>query len=154
MKNHYGNAIGECGDSTTEAKVNAIDMLGARNNPRNFKTAVPIDFAYDYDRDARVGVVDMLIARNNTTHIFNALKPITVPGGKSGGSRVEGEGSRVDGSELRVVQSGLLTLDPGLLTEKLDWLVEFEQAGTRRRGAGEGEAVEMAVDRLLMDRWR
>lgn len=77
---YFGNAIAETGNSTSDAKVNAIDMLGARDNPRDFLDPAPIDFPYDYDRDARVNAVDMLIARDNQTHFLDALKLITVPG--------------------------------------------------------------------------
>ena len=79
---YFGNAIGESGNSTSDAKVNAFDMLGARNNLRTFLDQVPIDFKFDYNRDQRVNVFDMLIARNNQTHFLNALRLITAPAGK------------------------------------------------------------------------
>ncbi|MBN2474242.1 MAG: lamin tail domain-containing protein [Pirellulales bacterium] len=79
---YFGNAVGEAGNSTLDAKVNASDMLLARNNPRNFLNPAPVDFHYDFNRDARVNATDMLIARNNQTHFLNALKLITVPGTK------------------------------------------------------------------------
>ncbi|MBN2474798.1 MAG: lamin tail domain-containing protein [Pirellulales bacterium] len=77
---YFGNAVGEAGNSTADAKVNASDMLLARNNPRTFLNPAPIDFPYDYNRDARVNATDMLIARNNPTHFLNALRLITIPG--------------------------------------------------------------------------
>lgn len=76
---YFGNAIGECGNSTTDAKVNAFDMLGARDNQRNLLNPAPIDFFFDYNRDALVNATDMLIARNNQTHFLNALELINVP---------------------------------------------------------------------------
>ena len=76
---YYGNAIAETGNSDTDAKVDAIDMLGARDNQRNFLNPAPLNFNFDFDRNARVGATDMLIARNNTTHFLNALKLIAVP---------------------------------------------------------------------------
>ena len=83
---YFGNAIAETGNSATDAKVNAFDMLAARDNQRNFLNPAPIDFAYDFNRDARVNSVDMLIARNNQTHFLNALKLITAPGGAKTGA--------------------------------------------------------------------
>ncbi|MBN2473707.1 MAG: CotH kinase family protein [Pirellulales bacterium] len=80
---YFGNAVGESGNATADAKVNATDMLLARNNPRNFLNPAPIDFAYDFDRDGRVNATDMLIARNNQTHFLNALRLISVPGEKT-----------------------------------------------------------------------
>lgn len=73
---YFGNAVGETGNSPTDAKVNAFDMLGARDNPRTFLNPAPIDFAYDFSRDKRVNATDMLIARDNPTTFLNALKLI------------------------------------------------------------------------------
>jgi len=73
---YFGNAVGESGNSATDAKVNAFDMLGARDNPRHFLNPAPIDFNYDYSRDKRVNTTDMLIARDNQTHFRNALRLI------------------------------------------------------------------------------
>ncbi|MBN2475473.1 MAG: hypothetical protein JXB62_12755 [Pirellulales bacterium] len=80
---YFGNAVAEAGNSTTDAKVNATDMLLARNNPRTFLDPAPVDFPYDFNRDARVNATDMLLARNNQTHFLNELKLITVPGTKA-----------------------------------------------------------------------
>ncbi|MBN2475076.1 MAG: hypothetical protein JXB62_10740 [Pirellulales bacterium] len=80
---YFGNAVGDAGDSTGDAQVNATDMLLARNNPRTFLDPAPIDFPYDYNRDGRVNATDMLLARNNQTHFLNALKLITAPDGKA-----------------------------------------------------------------------
>ena len=70
---YFGNAIGETGNSATDALVNATDMLLARNNPRTFLDPAPIDFAYDFNRDGRVNAIDMLIARNNQTTAVTAI---------------------------------------------------------------------------------
>jgi len=82
---YFGNAIGEAGNSPDDAKVNATDMLLARNNPRSFVDPAPIDFPYDYNRDGRVNATDMLLARNNPTSFINDLNLITVPGVEAGG---------------------------------------------------------------------
>jgi hypothetical protein len=76
---YFGNAIGESGNSVADAKVNAADMLAARNNPRDSVNPAPTDLAYDYDRDGRVDATDMLIARTSQTHFLNALQLITAP---------------------------------------------------------------------------
>lgn len=73
-----GNAVGETGNSASDAKVNAFDMLGARDNPRTFLNPAPITFAYDFNRDKKVNAIDMLIARDNPTTFLNALRLIIV----------------------------------------------------------------------------
>jgi len=80
---YFGNAIGESGTSPGDAKVNAIDMLGVRNNPHDQYEPALIDDFFDFDRDAKVNLTDMLIARTNTTHHLNTLNLITVPGLKT-----------------------------------------------------------------------
>jgi len=76
---YFGNAPGETGNSTTEAKVNAVDMLGTRDNPRNALNPAPIDFRYDHNRDAIVDIDDVNIARDNPTNFRTALKLIELP---------------------------------------------------------------------------
>jgi hypothetical protein len=76
---YFGNAIGETGNSATNARVDATDMLGVRDHPRHFLNPAPIDFDFDFNRDQRVDAHDMLIARENPTHFLNALKLIEAP---------------------------------------------------------------------------
>jgi hypothetical protein len=75
---YFGNAIGEAGNSATDARVNATDEILARNNPKPSGQAA-VDFAYDYNRDSRVNATDQILARNNPTSSVTALKRITVP---------------------------------------------------------------------------
>ena len=114
---YFGNAVGETGNSGADAKVNAVDALLARNNPRSLTNPAPIDFPYDYDRDARVNATDMLLARNNQTHLFDALKLITVPAGKA-------------------AQASPETSNP---LGQLPWLSELEQAQDRKSPPAEDE---------------
>ncbi len=76
---YFGNAIGESGNSALDAKVNAIDMLMARNNPHNYQNPATIDSPFDFNRDARVNALDMLIVRNHQTHFLNTVALISVP---------------------------------------------------------------------------
>jgi len=126
---YFGNAIGETGNSVTDARVNAIDALLARNNPRTLTDPAPIDFPYDFNRDQRVNATDMLIARNNQTHFLNALKLITVPDGKTA-VRLDVDAAFADEAD-----------------GTLHWLYELEDLATDRRASDEG--VEVAVDLLL-----
>jgi hypothetical protein len=75
---YFGNAIGDCGNSSTDARVNATDEILARNNARALNQA-RIDSRYDYNRDSRVSATDQIIARNNRTSSLTALRLITVP---------------------------------------------------------------------------
>ncbi len=118
---YFGNAVGESGNSTTEAKVNAFDILAAREHLGDFFDPVPIDFLVDYNRDALVNATDMLIAWDNPTHFLNALKLITVPGDVVlGGSKFEdfnGNGVRDDG-------------EPGLP----GWAIDLQRVGGEHVG--------------------
>jgi len=130
---YIGNAAGETGNSTGDAKVTADDLLLARNNPRNFLTAAPIDFRYDFNRDARVNATDLLVARNNQTHALSALTLITPPVAKSAG-----------GGDSQTAIS--LAQDVAAAT----WLYEFEQAADSKRTDA---VTDDAVDELLANSW-
>jgi len=75
---YFGNAVGDTGDSTANAFVNAFDTGGVRDHPRGFLNPSPIDDVYDFNRDQRVNAFDFGIARDNSTGFLNALKLITV----------------------------------------------------------------------------
>ena len=67
---YVGNAVGESGNSTTDALVNATDEIGARNNPHSPFNPAPKDDRYDFNRDKLVNATDQIIARNNRTSPF------------------------------------------------------------------------------------
>ncbi len=142
---YYGNAIGESGNSPTDAKVNVYEMLGARNNQRNFLDPAPIDFNFDFNRDARVNVIDLLIARNNQTHFLNTLKLITVPAGKAAGEQASAVGRRAvqDAVFRQAVERE--PERPATASNKLDWLHEFDQMSTQKRPSKRDQSAEAAA---------
>jgi hypothetical protein len=78
---YLGNAVGDCGNSTTDARVDVSDEDGARNHPRNLiNNPAPIDDFYDYNRDRKVDIDDEGLARINTTTLLTALKLINLTG--------------------------------------------------------------------------
>jgi hypothetical protein len=74
---YFGNAIGETGDSTSNALVNASDILAARDNPRGPLTLAAIDNPHDFNRDRLVTATDVILARDHVTSPFSALRRIT-----------------------------------------------------------------------------
>ncbi|MBN2473693.1 MAG: lamin tail domain-containing protein [Pirellulales bacterium] len=140
---YFGNAVGEAGNSTLDARVNATDMLLARNNPRNFLNPAEIDFPYDFNRDARVNATDMLIARNNQTHFLNALKLITVPGVKSA------ESASLDAGWEKTIAEEAATPQSSLAA--MAWLYEFERLQAKPSPAKDAEATDQAIGALLAD---
>jgi hypothetical protein len=61
---YFGNAIGESGNSATDAVVDSADETASRTHKTGFSAAA-IDNHYDYNRDGRVNATDDLIARSN-----------------------------------------------------------------------------------------
>ena len=59
---YFGNAVGESGNSTANARVNLADEIGARNN---LTTSATITNVHDHNRDKRVNLADQILARNN-----------------------------------------------------------------------------------------
>ena len=58
---YFGNAVGESGNSTADAVVNATDEIGVRNNPHGPFAPAPKDDVYDYNRDKLVNATDQII---------------------------------------------------------------------------------------------
>ncbi len=83
---YFGNAIGDSGNSITDARVTTSDQLGARNHPATALNPASISNLYDFNRDKRVTTTDQLLARNNTTTALTELKLITVSDGGGGQS--------------------------------------------------------------------
>jgi len=129
---YFGNAVGESGNSAADAKVNAIDAIMARNNPRALVDPAPVDFRYDYNRDKRVNATDMLIARENQTHFLNALRLISVPQFKA---------AVADGA---AVAEG--TEEAGAVLDDSSWLYALEYAADE--SSKKETPVEAAVDEL------
>ncbi|HRZ92871.1 MAG TPA: hypothetical protein P5022_08190, partial [Candidatus Paceibacterota bacterium] len=77
---YFGNAVGECGNSTTDAKVDLLDQQMARANPHTIFNPAPIDDPCDYNRDKKVDLFDQNIARANPTTVFSALNLIDLSG--------------------------------------------------------------------------
>ncbi|MDY7010415.1 MAG: hypothetical protein SVV80_06635 [Planctomycetota bacterium] len=79
---YFGNAIGETGNSASDATVKPTDEIGARNNPHTLggsEGPAGIEDVYDFNRDRKVGPTDEIIARSNGTNSTTALKLITAP---------------------------------------------------------------------------
>jgi len=126
---YFGNSIAETGNSAVDARVNAVDALLTRNNPRTFLTPAPIYFDYDHNRDARVNATDLLLARNNQTHALSALELIRVPDPGTAANAVR-PGER-DGAR------------------EAPWVYEIEPTGSNRRLAAESDPFQEAVEALL-----
>ena len=83
---YFGNAVGESGNSNTDAVVNGTDFAGARDNQRGSQNLAPIDWRWDYNRDRLVNGTDLAIARDNTTSTAAALQLFTAPPALSAGA--------------------------------------------------------------------
>jgi hypothetical protein len=131
---YFGNAVGETGDSTTDARVDANDILQTRNNPHPFFDPAPINGNHDFDRDERVDAIDTLIVRNHQTTFFNELKLIDLSGGKT-----------VGGDELWTRSSTEQNSPPPLI-----WLDNVEAAAGIHRVLAH-DAILGATDEHLGD---
>jgi VCBS repeat-containing protein len=101
---YFGNAVGEVGNSTTNAIVSAADEALIRLNGRNALNPAPIDFRFDINRDRLVGSSDQALCRLNSTNALSALRLIAVPASSPLGPREE------SGAALAEVSSELLAL--------------------------------------------
>jgi hypothetical protein len=99
---YFGNAIGEVGNSTTNAQVSAADEALIRLNGRNALNPAPVDFRYDINRDGLVAASDQALCRLNATNAFTALRLIVVPAAAGGGGSAALDAALAD-AELQVV---------------------------------------------------
>ena len=132
---YFGNAPGESGNSATDAKVNAIDMLMARNNPRNYQNPATINSPYDFNRDQRVNALDMLLVRNHQTHFLNALELISVPESTTPAAAAPAESALVEDE-----------------SDSLGWLQEFDPQDDNEPDDNEPDdkdQANQAIDELM-----
>ena len=77
---YFGNAIGETGNSATDAEVTPTDEIAVRNNPHTLGVnPANIDDTCDFNRDRKVSPTDQIICRNNGSNSATALQLITPP---------------------------------------------------------------------------
>ena len=77
---YFGNAIGETGNSPTDAEVTPADQIAVRNNPHTLgDNPAGITDTCDFDRNQKVGPADAITCRNNGTSGPTALQLIYLP---------------------------------------------------------------------------
>ncbi len=91
---YIGNAIGETGNTTTDAGVDLADVGLVRINQTGFDTTDVLN-VYDFNRDARVTLDDLGLARVHQSG-FSLLNLIT-PGGSNRGFASNGKGDGANG---------------------------------------------------------
>jgi hypothetical protein len=84
---YFGNLVGETGNvpaGATEAVVNALDLLAARN--QTYSQSVPVINRFDFNRDGKINSNDVLVVRSNQAASLalitapSAAKAASVPG--------------------------------------------------------------------------
>ncbi|MEE8451772.1 MAG: Ig-like domain-containing protein [Thermoguttaceae bacterium] len=133
---HFGNAIGEAGDQTHNAIVNATDEIAAKLFSHGPLNPAAIDDPYDYNRDRLVNATDRVIARAHQTNPLTMLRLITIPPGDV----IEG------GDELPRRRDDLPLFEA-------DWFAEFDWANDRpgrsKKHPHAVEAVDLVLTRML-----
>ncbi len=76
---YFGNAIGETGNSASDAQVTPTDEVEVRNNPASLAiNPAAVTHSCDFNRDKKVGPTDMILCRNNGTNSSTALPLIVL----------------------------------------------------------------------------
>ena len=153
---YFGNAIGETGNSASDAHVDALDILATRSNPRPFFDPATIETVHDFNRDGRVNALDTLIARNHQTSSLDALELISLLPAKAApddngpkARRVTPKQDRVDRDIFFADLAKEDAEDSTRPAENIDWLYELEPPQTGRKSDRAKDLVTKAVDRLL-----
>jgi len=118
---YFGNAIGETGNSPTDAKVTSTDEAAVRDHPHTLvNNPADITCPYDFDRDRKVGPTDAILCRNNGTNSMSALQLIapvpnearTVDAGSDTTITLPANSTAPDGT----VSDGGYAIPPGAVT--------------------------------------
>ncbi len=109
---YFGNAIGDSGDNTTKAWVNASDVTMTRGQPYVPGDLAPITAATDFNRDRLVNATDQLIAYSHLTALQGALQLIK-PDGAFGVATVSGRFVFYNNSSFDGNDPGASTSDDG-----------------------------------------
>jgi len=119
---YFGNAIGECGDSTGLTFVDGTDFAGARDNTHDADDRAPIDDRFDYNRDSLVDAGDLDVARNNNTNFLTCLTLFTAPPlGGSGASSLSNSSSSATAQLSQVSSSADHELGASVAISGSDW---------------------------------
>ncbi len=123
---YFGNAIGDTGNSATDANVNSSDVLGARGHHAG--PSAPMTNVYDFNRDQMVDAADVAIAVQNVSSGAAALQLITAPALGSGSSA--GEAISVESTtSIDAPTPGTLSGTADRRTVGLNFDVEFPRSG-------------------------
>ena len=68
---YWGNAVGETGNSSANAYVNALDAAGVM---QNLASSAPITNVYDFYRDGKVETSDCNLVAQNSTNFLTAWR--------------------------------------------------------------------------------
>ena len=145
---YFGNAVGETGNSLSDATVDAIDVLATRQNPQPFFDPAAIDNVYDFNRDQRVNAIDTLIARNNQTWSGTELELIDLTTSK--GAVVNSKAKNA--GQAPPLNDALLNDAPRddapLNGDR--WIGDVDPGIDKERSS---KLQEQAIDRLLATLW-
>ncbi len=84
---YFGNATGECGNTSVNTFVDGTDIAAARDNFNYFTNPLGVTSRYDYSRDKYVNAIDMALSRDNQTNFLTCLQLIT-PGLPTGAAPI------------------------------------------------------------------
>jgi hypothetical protein len=149
---YFGNAAGECGNSTANFVVDTFDMSLTRTHRLVVPGSALVTNPYDFNRDGKCDTSAIGICRVNRTTVPTALLRITAPAatGKAG--------TVASAKSLGLVTPSPSTLDALLatraetrepLTCKAVWFWDIEQLEATSRQAKKDRSELKAIDAIL-----
>ncbi len=141
---YFGHAAGETGNSPTDARVDAWDVLETRSNPRPFWNPATLETRYDFNRDRRVNAIDTLIARNNQTWAQTELQLIDLAVAKAAKRKSGTSKATAHDLIFAIENTAPVKSDPSPTS---NWVYQLEQANDHARPSNR-ESTRAAIDRL------
>ncbi len=138
---YFGNAVGEAGNSPTDAMVNTADEIIARNARRGLADLAEIDNLHDFNRDRLVNVADRISVRNNQASAGDPLFLITPPAADAVAASLEASQPEAASEQTAPTPEWLEALDLSVL----------DASTGSSDSLPEKRSIELAIDRLLAE---
>ena len=150
---YFGNAVGECGNSTVNFVTDTFDISATRTHRLTVPGSALVTNAYDFNRDGKVDTFDISICRVSRTTVPTALQRITVPvGAKSKAGAIGGAvASAAAQPTLASAIDTVLAREPATSNAvvKAVWLWELGQQGPPSPPAKKDRSDLIALDAVL-----
>ena len=148
---YFGNAVGECGNSTANFVTDTFDITLTRTHRSVVPGSALITNVYDFNRDGKCDTTDISICRVSRTTVPTALQKISPPVAKGKASIAGSAKSAVLDAPLAPALDAVLAGQsaPSDTPVKAAWFWDFGQLDSATRRDKKDRSELKAIDAIL-----